>query len=89
MRLDFVVQKTNYKDMSGFVELGKRFEVDQCYFSLVSDWGTWTVEEYEKHAIWKQTHEEFNDFMDVMKDPIFDDPIVNLGNVTEYRSNAR
>ena len=89
LRLDFVVQKTNYKDMSGFVELGKRFEVDQCYFSLVSDWGTWTVEEYEKHAIWKQTHEEFNDFMDVMKNPIFDDPIVNLGNVTEYRNNAR
>ena len=30
---------------------------------MVSDWGTWTVEEYEKHAIWKQTHEEFNEFI--------------------------
>ena len=55
----------------------------------MSDWGTWAVEEYEKHAIWKSNHEEFHDFIEVMKNPIFDEEIVNLGNVTEYRNNAK
>ena len=75
--------------MPEFVEISKKFKADQCYFSLVSDWGTWAVEEYEKHAIWKSNHEEFHDFIEVMKNPIFDEEIVNLGNVTEYRNNAK
>jgi wyosine [tRNA(Phe)-imidazoG37] synthetase (radical SAM superfamily) len=89
LRLDFVVQKTNYKEMSDFVSLCKKLKVDECYFSLVSDWGTWSVEEYKKHAIWKKDHKEFNDFIEVMKNKIFDDQIVNLGNVTEYRNYVR
>jgi len=87
-RLDFVVQRTNYKDMPEFVNICKNLKADQAYFSLVSDWGTWEIEEYNKHAIWKKGHQEFDSFMEVMKNPIFDDPIVNLGNVTEYRNNA-
>ena len=89
LRLDFVVQKTNYKEMPDFVKICKEFNVDQSYFSLVSDWGTWSVEEYQKHAIWKKDHEEFEDFIKVMKNPIFNDQIVNLGNVTEYANYAK
>jgi len=89
LRLDFVVQKTNYKEMPDFVKICKKFNVDQSYFSLVSDWGTWSVEEYQKHAIWKKDHEEFEDFIKVMKNPIFNDQIVNLGNVTEYANYAK
>ena len=89
LRLDFVVQKTNYKEMPDFVKICKELDVDQCYFSLVSDWGTWAVEEYKKHAIWKKDHEEFEDFIEVMKNPIFNDQIVDLGNVTEYANYAK
>ena len=89
LRLDFVVQKTIYKEMPDFVKICKKFNVDQSYFSLVSDWGTWSVEEYQKHAIWKKDHEEFEDFIKVMKNPIFNDQIVNLGNVTEYANYAK
>ena len=88
-RIDFVVQKTNYRDMPDFVRIGKKIKADQAYFSLISDWGTWEVEEYNKHAIWKNDNEQFDDFMEVMKNPILDDQIVNLGNVTEYRNNAK
>ena len=85
LRLDFLVQQKNYKGMVDFVKIGKRLGVDSCYFSLIADWGTWPVEEYKKHAIWKTDHPEFNEFIKVMEDPIFDDPIVDLGNVTDYR----
>ena len=89
LRLDFVVQKNNYKEMVDFVKICKKFKVHECYFSLISDWGTWPVEEYKKQAIWKKDHEEFNNFIEVMKNKIFDDQIVNLGNVTEYRNYVR
>ena len=89
LRLDFVVQQKNYKEMPEFVRIGKKFKVDQCYFSLVSDWGTWSVEEYNHHAIWKTDHPEFENFLKVMRNPIFDDPIIDLGNVTEYKNYSR
>lgn len=89
LRFDFVVQRTNYKEMVDFVKLSKKYKIDNCYFGLVSDWGTWSVEEYKKHAIWKKDHPEFEDFMKVMRNPIFDEEIVNLGNITEYRNNAK
>jgi hypothetical protein len=75
--------------MVDFVKLSKKYKIDNCYFGLVSDWGTWSVEEYKKHAIWKKDHPEFEDFMKVMRNPIFDEEIVNLGNITEYRNNAK
>ena len=88
-RLDFVVQRENYKEMAGFVKIAKRFKATKCYFSLVSDWGTWPVEEYKKNAIWKKDHPEFNEFIKEMSSPIFDDPIVDMGNLTEYKKHAR
>jgi len=89
LRLDFVVQQRNYKEMPEFIRIAKKFKADKCYFSLVSDWGTWSVEEYNHHAIWKTDHPEFEDFLKVMRNPIFDDPIIDLGNVTEYKNYSR
>jgi len=88
LRLDFVVQRENYKEMAGFVKIAKKFKATKCYFSLVSDWGTWPVEEYKKNAIWKKDHPEFSEFTKEMSNPIFDEPIVDLGNLTEYRRQA-
>ena len=65
LRLDFVVQKDNYKDMIRFIKLGKKFKVDQVYFSLVADWGTWPEEIYEEKAVWKRSNSEFKKFMGI------------------------
>lgn len=89
LRLDFVVQWANYREMPAFVALAKSLGADQVAFSMVLDWGTWSIAEYEKHCIWKQDHPEFDDFITVLEDPVFDDPFVALGNLTEYRKLAR
>lgn len=88
LRLDFVVQQANYREMPAFVELGKSMNADQVAFSMVLDWGTWSPGEYRTKCIWKQDHPEFGRFLEVLKSPVFDDPIVSLGNLTEYRSHA-
>ena len=86
LRLDFVVQRENYKEMVDFIKIAKRFKATKCYFSLVSDWGTWPVEEYKKNAIWKKDHPEFESFLKVMRDPIFNEKFVDLGNLTAYQN---
>jgi MoaA/NifB/PqqE/SkfB family radical SAM enzyme len=89
LRLDFVVQRANYREMPAFVALAKSLGADQVAFSMVLDWGTWSIAEYEKQCIWKRDHPEFGAFISVLEDPVFDDPFVGLGNLTEYRQMAR
>ena len=90
LRLDFVVQQRNFREMSVFVELAKRLRsVDLVVFSLVRDWGTWSLEEYEAQCVWNTKHPEFPAFLDVLRDPILEDPLVHLGNLQAYREHAR
>jgi MoaA/NifB/PqqE/SkfB family radical SAM enzyme len=82
--LAFVVQQMNYKEMVGAIELSKRLGAERIVFNLLNDWETWTKEEYNEHAIWKSFHPEFNAFMDELKNPLFADEIVDLGNMQQY-----
>ena len=87
---DFVVQAENYKEMKTYAELIiDRYDMatDVC-FSLVTDWGTWDQKTYEEKCIWKETHPEHEEFLEVLKDPIFSHPKVRLGNVSSYWKKA-
>jgi hypothetical protein len=88
LRLDFVVQDVNFAEMPAFVRLGRSLGADEVAFSMVLDWGTWSQAQYQEKCIWKTDHPKFNEFLSVLKDPILDDPFVNLGNLTEYRKTA-
>lgn len=81
---DFVVQQDNYKEMPEYIKfIDKHFpNCTAICFSLITDWGTWKKEEYEQKCIWKETHSEFNEFLEVLKDPAFGNPKVMLGNLT-------
>mgnify|MGYP003136700561 CR=1 FL=1 len=84
LRIDFVVQKRNYKEMPLAVEIGKKLRVDTVYFSRIINWGTFSEEEYNYHAIWKSNHEDFDNYLKVMENPLLKDKIVDLGNLSEY-----
>ena len=66
---DFVVQVTNYKEMPTYIDLilNRYNNAATISFSLVTDWGTWLPEEYEQQCIWKDTHPEHNEFLNVLK----------------------
>jgi len=89
LRMDFVVQAANFREMPEFIALAKNLNADKAAFSMVLDWGTWTPAVYRKQCIWKQDHPQFEDFIKVLEDPIFDDPMVALGNLWEYRALAK
>lgn len=45
-RMNFVVQKENYKEMIPFVEWGEELGVDEVFFTKILNWGTYTPEEF-------------------------------------------
>tara|TARA_R110000744_G_scaffold20622_1_gene54096 strand:+ start:1738 stop:2892 length:1155 start_codon:yes stop_codon:yes gene_type:complete len=90
LRLDFVVQRQNYKEMPQAIDLANSlFGVDGMYFSIITDWGTWPRDEYKWHAVWMEDNEEHSDFLRVLDNDIFEDKKVELGNVHHYYKTAR
>lgn len=88
LRMDFVVQQANYREMPAFVELAKELGADRVGFSLLMDWGTWAPAEFRVRCVWRTDHPEFEAFLEVLRDPGLADPMVDLGNVQPYRDRA-
>ena len=79
VRLNFVIQKTNYRDLPAFVDLCKRFNFDGCIMKL-DDWGTWndkpvatpdnwTIQNgtFLDHDICNAEHPNHKDFLQILK----------------------
>lgn len=83
---DFVVQADNYKEMPEYIDfIYNNFpNCSSISFSLLTDWGTWPKNIYEKKCIWKDTHLEFKQFLKVLKNPAFKKSKINLGNLTPF-----
>ena len=87
-RMDFVVQDSNFREMPAYVDLAKEMGVDVVYFMIVRNWGTWTPKQFDEKCVWKKTHPDFEEFMQVLQDPRLGDSRVDLGNLTHYRKLA-
>ncbi len=89
LNLAFVVQKRNYAEMVAAIQLSKDLNADKIIFNLITDWFTWTKKDFNNEAIWSEAHPEFNEFMNVLKDPMFNEEIVDAGNLSKYLQNAK
>lgn len=45
-RMNFVVQRENYREMPLFVEWGEKLGVDEVFFTKILNWGTYTPEKF-------------------------------------------
>jgi MoaA/NifB/PqqE/SkfB family radical SAM enzyme len=88
LRLDFVVQQANYREMPAFVELAESLGADHASFSKVMDWGTWPRAVFELQCIWDPEHPEFDEFLEVLRHPALGRPSVILGNLAPCRALA-
>ena len=73
--------------MIPFIELTKsRYSnVIGIDFSLISNWSTWPIKEFEQQCVWKPEHPEYNELLKVLRDPIFYDDLVHLVNAQYLR----
>ena len=84
--ISMVVQENNFREMPDFVQLGKRFGFG-VYFSKLVDWGTYPEEEFYRRAVHFPAHPGYSELIDLLKDDIFSESIVCLGNLMELRNH--
>jgi sulfatase maturation enzyme AslB (radical SAM superfamily) len=72
-----VVQKLNYREIPDFVSMAKKFHADKAEFWQIRNWGTYSIEEFLDHAVTYSNHPGYPALMDILKDPIMNDPIVS------------
>jgi hypothetical protein len=84
VKIHMVVQENNFLEMPQFVELGKRFGFDAVYFSRVLDWGVLDAEEIKGRSVHRAEHPRHAEFLGLLEDLRLQDPIVQLGNLSEF-----
>jgi len=77
LRFSFVVQNKNYKEIEPFIELIYNLNKDRIkkygewssviYFSKIDDWYVMDNDTFNTHAVWKETHENYSDFLNEIK----------------------
>lgn len=84
LELVFVVQMENFREMGAFVDLAKRIGAQKVAFERITNWGTFTQDDYEEKAVFSPTHPFHDEFRNVMTDPRLADPMVILGSLAEF-----
>ena len=69
LRLDFVVQALNFREMPGVVDIARAFSFDAIYFQMIRNWGTFTVAEFDGHFIGSPDHPDYSEFLEVLRHP--------------------
>lgn len=87
--INFVTHKGNYKEMPAFVELATKYDVTASFWE-VQNWGyTKFFDKFDDNAVFHRDNPLFDDFLNVLKNPIFDSPNCLLNSLfTELREEA-
>lgn len=78
--IKFVTSAENFMEMPDFVRLAKRLGCFQVKFQLIVKFSHLSAAEYSAVAIQHPKHPRHSEFLEVLKDPIFQEDIVNLVN---------
>jgi organic radical activating enzyme len=89
LKISMVVQENNFQEMPDLVRLGQQLNVDVVYFSQLVNWGTFSDKEFGDRAVHFPAHPRHNEFVDLLQDKIFDDSVVDLGNLTDIRNSVQ
>lgn len=85
--ISFVANSMNFMEMDDFVRLGLDLDCDTIYFSSMMNWGVLPAEEYKELAIHLPGNKMHEKFREKLKDKIFDNPVVMLGNIKRFKPN--
>lgn len=65
IKTSFVVQQKNYKEMKQFYDLMTSIfpKYIHVYYNKITNWGTFTEEEFLKEQVWNSNHPEYKEFI--------------------------
>lgn len=84
--ISFVVNALNFHEMKAFVKMGFELECDQVCFSFMSNWGTFSDEEYRDMAVHHPEHSKHQALKEILADSLFDDHRVFMHNLSGLRT---
>lgn len=87
--LVFVLQQDNYAEMGEFVDLAKRVGANRVYLEKITNWGTFSDDEFRHKAVYNSTHPEFAQFLAAMADERLRDPMVIMPSLEQYLPENR
>ena len=93
LRLDFCIQKENYKEIPLMAQLGVSNKADKVYFSRITDWNTfWTggrmgegENKFKENDVFDTEHPDHDDFLEVVGSSELEHECIDLGNIAGYR----
>lgn len=81
-RMNFVVQRENYREMPLFVEWGEALGVDEVFFTKILNWGTYSDEEFRLISMMEADGiTPKRELREVMELPVMQSPIVDMGTI--------
>ena len=85
VKLSFVVQQNNYREMPDFVALAHEFGFE-VYFSRLVNWGTFSEQDYTGRAVHRPEHPEHAEFIRILR-PVAGMERVDSGNLLPLLNN--
>lgn len=82
--LVFTVQDDNFHEMAEACDLAREVGASCIWFFRITNWGTFSAEEYRKKAVFLPSHPEHADFLKELTDPRLNDPRVSLGDMEAF-----
>ena len=80
---NFIVQQANYKEMKEFMEWQLSFKSKpKIWTNLLAQWGHIDDVRFKGMAVWQEGHMSKEDLVEILRDPIFKNPQIKLGNVS-------
>jgi MoaA/NifB/PqqE/SkfB family radical SAM enzyme/tetratricopeptide (TPR) repeat protein len=76
--LVFVVQALNYREMPGAVDITNRFGLDSIIFLPLTNWGTYSTQDYLDRNVCNPRHPLHNDFAALLARPEFKSKVAHL-----------
>ena len=89
LRLDFVVQARNFREMSDAVDIARAFGFDRIHFQMIRNWGTFTVAEFDRRFIGSPDHPDYGEFLEVLRHPNLAWAGVDWSNVRQLYDRAK
>jgi MoaA/NifB/PqqE/SkfB family radical SAM enzyme len=80
---NFIVQRDNFRELKEFVKWQLSYRsLTKIWTNLISQWHHMSDEEYNAMAIWKDENPMRDELIEILKDPIFNNPRIKLGNMS-------
>lgn len=77
---NFVLQSRNFTDIIKYVNLCLNYNFDEINFQKIQDWNTY-LQDFEELEVWKQNNVNFEDFVNILLNPVLKNPKINFTNL--------